>query len=87
MSFVSSVVCFSLSGPSGSSGDYIQTVFVPLVLSVDNKNLDVGILGHGIEAGATLLPFGWCVLAPDAAMAHYLCVGEFLAEEDEQIAQ
>ena len=56
--------------------------------SVENKkNLDVGILGYGIEAGAALLPFGRCVLAPDTAVSHYLCVGEFLAKDAEEIAQ
>ncbi len=58
-----------------------------LLSSVDNKNLDVGILGYGIEAGAALLPFGRCVFAPDAAVSHYLCVGVFLTEYAEELAQ
>ena len=49
--------------------------------------LDVGILGYGVETWAALLPFGRGVFAPDAAVAHYLCVGEFLTERDEEIAQ
>ena len=56
-------------------------------LMVGDKKSDVSILGYGVEAGAALFPFGRCVFAPDAAVAHYLCVGEFLTEEDEQFAQ
>ena len=56
-------------------------------LMVGDKKSDVGIFGYGVEAGAALFPFGRGVFAPDAAVAHYLCVGEFLAEEDEQFAQ
>ena len=62
-------------------------IFVFLVLSVGDKNLDVGILGYGIEAGTELLPFRRCVFAPDAAVSHYICVGEFLAKDAEQLAQ
>ena len=49
-------------------------------LMVGDKKSDVSILGYGVEAGAAFLPFGWCVLAPDAAVPHYLCVGEFLTQ-------
>lgn len=56
-------------------------------LMVGDKKSDAGILGYGIEAGAALLPFGRGVFTPDAAVAHYLCVGEFLTEEDEELAQ
>lgn len=56
-------------------------------LMVGDKKSDVSILGYGVEAGAALFPFGRCVFAPYAAVAHYLCVGEFLTEEDEQFAQ